>query len=102
MNGDSYSSRGNPLALALAQLQLSNFSSSDRPSGRHASSRDHYSSRDDRRDRDRGGDRERERERPRRRSRSPGHRPRRDEYQGDTYSSSRDYREREREDRYAG
>ncbi|KAH0385938.1 hypothetical protein KCU92_g3095, partial [Aureobasidium melanogenum] len=83
MNGDSYSSR-------------------DRPSGRHASSRDHYSSRDDRRDRDRGGDRERERERPRRRSRSPGHRPRRDEYQGDTYSSSRDYREREREDRYAG
>ncbi|THZ03036.1 hypothetical protein D6C95_03833 [Aureobasidium pullulans] len=83
MNGDSYSSR-------------------DRPSGRHASSRDHYSSRDDRRDRDRGADRERERERPRRRSRSPGHRLRREEFQGDTYSSSRDYREREREDRYAG
>lgn len=50
--------------------------------------------RDDRRDRDR--DR-------RRRSRSPGHRggSRRD-YEVDTYSSSRDYREREREDRYAG
>ncbi|KAL1303668.1 hypothetical protein AAFC00_007022 [Neodothiora populina] len=78
MNGDSYSSR-------------------DRD--RHASSRDHYSSRDDRRgggggrDRD-GGDR------PRRRSRSPGHRNSRRDYEVDSYSSSRDYREREREERY--
>ncbi|KAF2088245.1 hypothetical protein K490DRAFT_40096 [Saccharata proteae CBS 121410] len=47
--------------------------------------------RDDRRDRDR-----------RRRSRSPTHRGSRREYEVDTYSSSRDYREREREDRYAG
>lgn len=67
----------------------------DRDGGR---SRDHYSKssrgdRDDRRDRDR--DR-------RRRSRSPGHRGSRRDYEVDTYSSSRDYREREREDRYAG
>jgi splicing factor U2AF 65 kDa subunit len=53
--------------------------------------------RDERRDRDRG-DRDRDR---RRRSRSPGHRSRRD-YEVDTYSSSRDYREREREERYSG
>ncbi|RFU25037.1 hypothetical protein B7463_g11309, partial [Scytalidium lignicola] len=78
MNGDSYYSRD---------------------SHRHPSSRDHPSSRgdrDDRRgDRDRGGDR--------RRSRSPqrGARPRR-EGEIDSYSSSRDYREREREDRYSG
>ncbi|KAJ4990204.1 U2 snRNP auxilliary factor [Stagonosporopsis vannaccii] len=52
------------------------------------------SSRDDHRDRDRGGDRRR------RRSRSPRHSSRRD-YEVDTYSSSRDYREREREDTYA-
>ena len=78
---------------------------------RHASSRDHYVShskallctlsdsaqpRDDRR----GGDRERGGDRPRRRSRSPGHRAPRRDYEADTYSSSRDYREREREDRY--
>lgn len=57
------------------------------------------SSRDDRRDRDRdhhrGGDR--------RRSRSPRHRDRdsrRREPDVDSYSSSRDYRAREREDRY--
>ncbi|TKA22882.1 hypothetical protein B0A50_07821 [Salinomyces thailandicus] len=65
------------------------------------------SSRDDRR-RDRDGDRER---RDRRRSRSPaGYRGgggggggggRRD-YEVDTYSSSRGYREREREERYSG
>lgn len=48
------------------------------------------SSRDDHRDRDRR----------RRRSRSPRHSSRRD-YEVDTYSSSRDYREREREDTYA-
>jgi splicing factor U2AF subunit len=54
------------------------------------------SSRDDRRDRDRGGDR--------RRSRSPhrGSRPSRRDGEVDSYSSSRDYREREREDRYSG
>lgn len=53
--------------------------------------------RDDRRDRDRGSDR--------RRSRSPGHRggrPSRRDGEVDSYSSSRDYREREREDRYSG
>lgn len=55
------------------------------------------SSREDRRGGDRGGDRER----PRRRSRSPAHRGSRRDYDADTYSSSRDYREREREDRYA-
>ena len=62
------------------------------------------SSRDDRRGGDRGGD-----DRRRRRSRSPRHGgggggggggSRRD-YEVDTYSSSRDYREREREDTYA-
>ncbi|KAH8602517.1 hypothetical protein B0O99DRAFT_360 [Bisporella sp. PMI_857] len=77
MNGDSYSSRD---------------------SGRHGgSSRDHTSSRDDRRgDRDRGSDR--------RRSRSPhrGSRPSRRDGDVDSYSTSRDYREREREDRYSG
>ena len=59
------------------------------------------SSRDDRR-RDRDGDRG---DRQRRRSRSPpGHRRdnRRDFGELDSYSSSRDYREREREERYGG
>ncbi|KAJ9669125.1 hypothetical protein H2201_000951 [Coniosporium apollinis] len=58
---------------------------------------DTYSSRggrDDRRDRDKGSGR--------RRSRSPGHRSSRRDYEIDTYSSSRDYREREREERYSG
>lgn len=57
------------------------------------------SSRDDGRDRrrDRDGDR-----RDRRRSRSPHNRSRRDGPEVDSYSSSRDYREREREDRYGG
>lgn len=50
------------------------------------------SSRDDRR----GGD-----DRRRRRSRSPRHGGSRRDYEVDTYSSSRDYREREREDTYA-
>ena len=61
------------------------------------SSRDDHRDRGDRSDRgDRGGDRRR------RRSRSPRHGggSRRD-YEVDTYSSSRDYREREREDTYA-
>ena len=63
--------------------------------------------RDDRRERDRDREHERDRDRDRdrdrhsrRRSRSPG-RPRRD-FEVDSYSSSRGYREREREDRYAG
>jgi splicing factor U2AF subunit len=51
------------------------------------------SSRDDRRG---GGD-----DRRRRRSRSPRHGGSRRDYEVDTYSSSRDYREREREDTYA-
>lgn len=61
------------------------------------------SSRDDRRDRDR--DRDVHRGSDRRRSRSPGHRssrPSRRELEVDSYSSSRDYRAREREDRYSG
>lgn len=60
------------------------------------------STRDDRRDRDRGERGDRDRERTRRRSRSPGHRSSRRDYEVDTYSSSRDYREREREERYSG
>ncbi|KAI5305744.1 hypothetical protein KEM56_003445 [Ascosphaera pollenicola] len=92
MNGDSYTSRD---------------------AGR---SRDYYSSRSDRRDRgdrserdrdrvERGdrsdrGDRGDRRDRgERRRSRSPHHRYRRGE--ADSYSSSRDFRAREREDRYS-
>ncbi|KAH6898397.1 hypothetical protein B0T10DRAFT_472513 [Thelonectria olida] len=72
---------------------------------------DSYSSRDDRRGRDypsgRGGDREdrrdRHRDRDRRRSRSPDHRShRRREGDVDAYSSSRNHRDREREDRYSG
>ncbi|KAL1603727.1 hypothetical protein SLS60_005317 [Paraconiothyrium brasiliense] len=56
------------------------------------------SSRDDHRDR--RGDRGDRDDRRRRRSRSPRHGSRRD-YEVDTYSSSRDYRERERENTYA-
>ncbi|RHZ69898.1 hypothetical protein CDV55_105921 [Aspergillus turcosus] len=83
MNGDTYSSsRGEP--------------------GR---SREHY--RDERRERggERGGERgERGDRGERRRSRSPhlGSRGSRREYEADSYSSSRDYRAREREDRYSG
>ncbi|EXJ89212.1 hypothetical protein A1O3_02278 [Capronia epimyces CBS 606.96] len=80
MNGDNYSSR-----------------ESGRPRDHHGSRYD----RDDRRDRGDRGDRDRNRDRgDRRRSRSPHHRPARRDYEGDTYSSSRDYRAREREDRY--
>ncbi|OBT55938.1 hypothetical protein VE04_03833 [Pseudogymnoascus sp. 24MN13] len=82
MNGDSYSSRdaGRPSRDPYA------------PRGADRDDR-----RVDNRDRERGGDR--------RRSRSPGHRgprPSRREGDVDSYSSSRDYREREREDRYSG
>lgn len=44
--------------------------------------------------------RERDRGERRRRSRSPGHRGSRRDYEVDSYSSSRDFREREREDRH--
>ncbi|KAI3395905.1 hypothetical protein diail_690 [Diaporthe ilicicola] len=77
MSGDTYSSRG-----------------------RHGSSRDYGSSRRDRDDRrDRGHDRDR-----RRRSRSPYDSSRRRDAGGevDSYSSSRNHRDREREDRYGG
>ncbi|KAF2498968.1 hypothetical protein BU16DRAFT_548518 [Lophium mytilinum] len=71
-----------------------------RESGRHSSSRSHQTGRGDREER-RGGDRRGGDRDSRRRSRSP-HRSSRREYEVDSYSSSRDYREREREDRYAG
>ena len=123
MNGDTYSSRGRLVIISHFSHETNEWTIAD--SGR---SRDNYvrttsqtlhaysgtdkfeqSSRgdrgDDRRDRDRGdrGDRDRHRERDRgerRRSRSPHGRSRRDEV--DSYSSSRDYRAREREDRYGG
>jgi splicing factor U2AF subunit len=87
MNGDSYSSRDG---------------------GRRG--RDYQSSRgerDDRRerprDRDRDRERDRDRDRDRRRSRSPDHRGgRRGGGDVDAYSSSRNHRDREREDRYSG
>ncbi|KAF2203536.1 hypothetical protein GQ43DRAFT_258002 [Delitschia confertaspora ATCC 74209] len=69
-----------------------NGDSYSRDGGRQGSSR-HYSSRGDRDDRPRDTDR-------RRRSRSPRRSGRRD-YEVDTYSSSRDYRERERESTHA-
>ncbi|KAF3769349.1 hypothetical protein M406DRAFT_345075 [Cryphonectria parasitica EP155] len=66
--------------------------------GRHGSSRDYGSSRRDRDDR-----RDRDRDR-RRRSRSPYDSSRRRDAGGevDSYSSSRNHRDREREDRYSG
>lgn len=106
MNGDSYSSRGIASTTALPRIRKHETDSSHSHTadpGRYGSSRDYYSSRDDRRDRDprdrdyRGSDR--------RRSRSPHHRrdrPSRREPEVDSYSSSRDYRAREREDRYTG
>ncbi|KAF2132985.1 hypothetical protein P153DRAFT_364229 [Dothidotthia symphoricarpi CBS 119687] len=82
-----------------------------RDGGRSSGSRN-YSSRDDHRGErgERGGERgergaerggERGGDRRRRRSRSPRHGASRRDYEVDTYSSSRDYREREREDTYA-
>ncbi|EEP77015.1 conserved hypothetical protein [Uncinocarpus reesii 1704] len=66
-------------------------------------SRDYYGSRSERDDRRDRGDRGDRRERERRRSRSPHHGSRgsRREHELDSYSSSRDYRAREREDRYS-
>lgn len=110
MSGDNYSSRG--MAPSSIKTKLGSGADTDNKaatdSGRHGSSRDYpvsrvpptlylivdsyQPSRDDRRG-DRGD---------RRRSRSPGHRgsrPSRRDGDVDTYSSSRDYREREREDR---
>ncbi|KAF2731279.1 hypothetical protein EJ04DRAFT_13762 [Polyplosphaeria fusca] len=74
--------------------------------GGRSGGRTHYGNRDDRRshgDRSHGGDRG---DRQRRRSRSPRRDSRRDrdrggEYEVDTYSSSRQHREREREDQYS-
>ncbi|KAI9874691.1 MAG: hypothetical protein M1830_009412, partial [Pleopsidium flavum] len=104
MNGDSYSSRGMPSTTTLPRIRKQETATNVASiTDRTSSSRDHYSSRDERRDRDR--DRERDRGTDRRRSRSPGHRssrPSRREVEVDSYSSSRDYREREREDRYSG
>ncbi|KAL6924739.1 hypothetical protein FSST1_002013 [Fusarium sambucinum] len=81
MNGDSYSSRDG------------------RRGGRDyppRGDRGDRGDRDDRRDRHRG-------DRDRRRSRSPDHRShRRGEGDADAYSSSRNHRDREREDRYSG
>ncbi|RGP64939.1 hypothetical protein FLONG3_9407 [Fusarium longipes] len=77
MNGDSYSSRDG------------------RRGGRDYPPRGDRGDRDDRRDR--------HRDRDRRRSRSPDHRShRRGEGDVDAYSSSRNHRDREREDRYSG
>ncbi|PMD25181.1 hypothetical protein NA56DRAFT_642957 [Hyaloscypha hepaticicola] len=102
MNGDSYSSRGMAPSSSSTKVRQEDGASTDKQasadSGRHGSSRDYPSSRDDRRG-ERGGDRDR------RRSRSPGHRgqrPSRRDGEVDSYSTSRDYREREREDRYSG
>ncbi|KEY63835.1 hypothetical protein S7711_09849 [Stachybotrys chartarum IBT 7711] len=83
MNGDSYSSRDGRRGR-------------DYPSSR--------GDRDDRRERPRDRDRERDRDRgERRRSRSPDHRgSRRGNADVDAYSSSRNHRDREREDRYSG
>ncbi|KAF4988744.1 hypothetical protein FDECE_14933 [Fusarium decemcellulare] len=95
MNGDSYSSRGKLSAkLASSARRVANPSSS--ADGRRG--RDYPSSRGDRDDR-----RDRHRDRDRRRSRSPDHRShRRGEGDVDAYSSSRNHRDREREDRYSG
>ncbi|KAL8819891.1 MAG: hypothetical protein Q9223_001780 [Gallowayella weberi] len=86
MNGNSYSSRGMASTSSLPRIRK----------------QETDSSRDDRRDRDRG-DRDVYRN-ERRRSRSPhrSSRPSRREAEVDTYSTSRDYRAREREDRYSG
>ncbi|PLB42668.1 splicing factor u2af large subunit [Aspergillus candidus] len=94
MNGDTYSSRGESDMVEYGARQGANKPVAD--SGRP---RDYY--RDERRER--GGDRgERGGRGERRRSRSPHYgRSSRREYEADSYSSSRDYRAREREDRYS-
>ncbi|CAM1506640.1 Fc.00g062810.m01.CDS01 [Cosmosporella sp. VM-42] len=100
MNGDSYSSRGMFSCNSVQSHVVGSLTTFfDTDAGRRG--RDYPSSRgdrDDRRDRHRDrGDRER------RRSRSPDHRShRRGEGDVDAYSSSRNHRDREREDRYSG
>ncbi|OAA42582.1 U2 snRNP auxilliary factor, large subunit, splicing factor [Metarhizium rileyi] len=93
MNGDSYSSRGEGRSgRDYAGLR-----------GERDDRRDRHRDRD--RDRDRERDRDRVRPRDRRRSRSPDHRGghrRGDVGDVDAYSSSRNHRDREREDRYSG
>ncbi|GAM83496.1 hypothetical protein ANO11243_014840 [Dothideomycetidae sp. 11243] len=91
MNGDSYSRGSRQSGRDYVSISVRIRASSPTSS---------KNNRDDRRDRDR--DRDRERDRPRRRSRSPGHRGARNDHGADSYSSSRGYREREREDRYSG
>ncbi|PWY90736.1 hypothetical protein BO70DRAFT_358188 [Aspergillus heteromorphus CBS 117.55] len=99
MNGDTYSSRGEP-SSRLSSDRMSNRRGAD--GGR---SRDYY--REERRERaDRGdrGDRGDRADRgERRRSRSPhfSSRGSRRDFEVDSYSTSRDYRAREREDRYS-
>ncbi|KAL9103425.1 MAG: hypothetical protein Q9163_001527 [Psora crenata] len=99
MNGDSYSSRGMAPTDNLPRIRKHDDTNkvAGADGGRYGSSRDHYSSRDERR-----GDRDRDHYRgpDRRRSRSPNRRRREPEV--DSYSTSRDYRAREREDRYTG
>ncbi|KAL8937560.1 MAG: hypothetical protein Q9211_003621 [Gyalolechia sp. 1 TL-2023] len=85
MNGDNYTSRGMAPTTSLPRIR------------KHETD----SSRDDRRDRERDSHPYRG---ERRRSRSPhrSSRSSRRDMEVDTYSSSRDYRAREREDRYSG
>ena len=108
MNGDNYSSRGevDPDSCDITLIPSDSGRSRDHQvrvfvSSCLATPTDYAQGsrydRDDRRDRDRDRNRDRG---DRRRSRSPHHRSSRREYEGDTYSSSRDYRAREREDRY--
>ncbi|RDL34505.1 U2 snRNP auxilliary factor [Venustampulla echinocandica] len=99
MNGDSYASRGMAPSSTKPKPQRPGITNNEESTdgNRHGSSRDYPPARDDRRG-DRG-------DRDRRRSRSPGHRgprPSRRDGDVDSYSTSRDYREREREDRYSG
>ncbi|KAK2590347.1 hypothetical protein QQS21_011973 [Conoideocrella luteorostrata] len=96
MNGDNYSSRDGRRGR-------------EHPSSRgdRDDRRDRHRDREGHRDRDRERDRDRDRDRDRgdrRRSRSPDHRGshRRGEGDVDAYSSSRNHRDREREDRYSG
>ncbi|KAI9860657.1 MAG: hypothetical protein M1824_002948 [Vezdaea acicularis] len=100
MNGDSYSSRGMAPTSTKPRKPLETGTNiKTEADARYGSSRDAYGrgDRDDRRDRDRHRD-------SRRRSRSPGHghRSSRRDTEVDSYSSSRDYRAKEREERYSG
>ncbi|KAI9714998.1 MAG: hypothetical protein M1828_001105 [Chrysothrix sp. TS-e1954] len=87
MNGDMYSSRGETKQPKEG-------------GSRHGSSRDPRESRDHGHSSRPARDDYRSHDRPRRRSRSPHRTTSRRDYEIDSYSTSRDYREREREDRY--